>query len=115
MNTAIYTLHRCPTKVVEGKTPFEAWSRNKTNISHLRVFGCEAFSYIVSKKRKKLDKRAKKCIFLGYDNQHRRYKLYSPSYKGVLLSRDVKFNELPIESTSNEDVDDLDDSFVAPN
>ena len=56
-----------------------------------------------------------KCIFMGYDNQHRGYRLYSPSYRGVFISRDVKFNELPIESTSNEDDDDLDDSSVTPN
>jgi len=78
------------------------------------TLGCEAFSYIISKKRKKLDKKAKKCIFVGYDSQHRGYKLYSPSYKDVFVSRDVKFNELLEEFSSNEDVDDLEDSSIAP-
>ena len=41
--------------------------------------------------------------------------LYSPSYRGVFISRDVKFNELPVESDSIKDVDDLDASYVAPN
>ena len=59
MNIIIYTLNGHPTKAIEGKTPFEAWLGIKPNISHLRVFECEAFSYIVFKKRKKLDKRAK--------------------------------------------------------
>ena len=54
MSTAIYTLNRCPTKAIQGKIPFEAWSRRKPNISHLRMFGCEAFSYIIFEKRKKL-------------------------------------------------------------
>ena len=36
MNTAIYTLNRCPTKAVEGKTPYEAWTGNKPNISQDR-------------------------------------------------------------------------------
>jgi len=115
MNTIIYTLNRCSTKVVEGKTPFKALSRIKSNISHLRVFGCEAFSYIVFEKKKKLNKRAKICIFMGYYSQRRGYKLYSPSYRAVFILRDVKFNELPIESTSNEDVDDLDDFSIALN
>ena len=78
------------------------------------MFGCEAFSYIIYEKKKKLDKRAKKCIFVGYDSQHKGYRLYSLSYKGVFISRDVKFNELFEESTSNEDVDDLDEPLVAP-
>ena len=108
-------MNRCPTKVVEGKTPYEAWSGNKPNISHLRVFGCEAFSYIVFGRRKKLDQRAEKYIFVDYDNHHRVYRLYSPSFRGVFISRDVKFNELPIELTSNEDDHDLDDSSITPN
>ena len=41
--------------------------------------------------------------------------MYSPSYRVVFISKDVKFNELPIKMTSNEDDDDLDDSSVAPN
>ena len=40
--------------------------------------------------------------------------MYSPSYRGVFISRDVKFNELLDESTSKKDDDDLDDSSVAP-
>lgn len=44
MNTAIYILNRCSTKAIEGKTSYEAWIENKPNISHLKVFGCEAFS-----------------------------------------------------------------------
>ena len=49
---------------------------------------------------------------MGYDNQHRGYKLYSPSYRAIFVSRDAKFNELPSEFASNEDVDDFDDSSI---
>lgn len=42
VSCAIYVLNRCPTKSVFGKTPQEAWSHKKPNISHLRVFGCIA-------------------------------------------------------------------------
>jgi len=76
------------------------------------VFGCEEFSYIISEKRKKLDKRAKKCIFVSYESQHRGYMIYSPSYKAMFISKDVKFNELPEDSTSKEDVDDPEDPSV---
>ena len=78
------------------------------------MFGCEAFSYIISEKRKKLEKRDEICIFMDYDSQHRGYRIYSPSYKAMFISRDVKFNELPKESTSNEDVDVPEDSLVSP-
>jgi len=114
VSTSIYILNRCPTKAIQGKTPFEAWSGRKPNISHLRVFGCVAFSFVVSEKRKKLDQKVEKCIFVGYESQHRGYRLYSPSYKAVLVSRDVKFNELPFDSTSKKDVVNPKDSSDAP-
>ena len=65
VSTAMYTLNRCPTKVVEGKTPYEVWTGKKPDISHLRVFGCEVFSFIVSEKRKKLDNTSKKVHLYG--------------------------------------------------
>ena len=75
VHTAIHTLNRCPTKAVEGKTPYEAWTEKKPNISHFRIFGCDAFAFITSEKRKKLDKKLKKCIFVGYDSQYKSYEL----------------------------------------
>jgi len=85
VSTITYTLNRCPKKFVEGNTPFEEWKGNKPNISHFRVFGSEVFSYIIYEKIKKLDKKLKKCIFIGYDSQHRGYRLYSPSYIVVFI------------------------------
>ena len=52
---------------------------------------------------------------MGYDNQHRGYRLFSLSHRAVFISRDVKFNELPTKFAFNEDVDDLDDSSIASN
>lgn len=66
--TNFYTINRCPTKAVEGKMPYEVWKGNKCNISHLRIFGCKSFSLIVSEKRKKLDNKFNKYIFMGYAN-----------------------------------------------
>ena len=71
MSIIMYTLNRYSIKVVIGKTPFEVWLVIKPNISHLKVFGCEVFSYIIYEKRKNLDKGDEKCIFEGYDSQHR--------------------------------------------
>ncbi|KAI5336087.1 hypothetical protein L3X38_026221 [Prunus dulcis] len=39
VNTAVYILNRCPTKALEKKTTFEAYSGRKPGIKHLRVFG----------------------------------------------------------------------------
>jgi len=57
---------------------------------------------LLLRKGRSWTKEIKKCIFLGYDSHHRGYRIYSPSYKSVFISRDVKFNELPKEFASNE-------------
>ena len=97
------------------KTPYEEWTGKKSSISHLKVFGCDAYAFVLPKKRKKMDKRSEKCIFVGYDNQHRGYRLYLPSSRVVFVSKDVKFNEHPEASTSYEEVDDVDDSSTTSN
>ena len=41
--------------------------------------------------RKKLDKKGKKCIFVGYSEDTKAYKLYDPVTRKVIISRDVQF------------------------
>ena len=43
--------------------------------------------------RKKLDPKAKRCIFLGYGAQRKGYRLYDRENSCVIFSRDVIFNE----------------------
>ena len=43
-----------------------AWFRHDISYSHLKVFGCKAFTYISKEQRQKLDGRVVPCIFLGY-------------------------------------------------
>jgi len=42
-NTLVFLLNRFPTKVVQGKTPFEAWYGYKPFLQNLEVFGCVLF------------------------------------------------------------------------
>ena len=37
ISTASYLRNRCPTKVVDGMTPYEAWHSSKPMVKHLRV------------------------------------------------------------------------------
>ena len=40
INCANYVVNRTPTKVLQGITPEEAWSKIKPDVSHFSVFGC---------------------------------------------------------------------------
>ena len=93
LSTAVYLRNRSPTKAVEAMTPFEAWVGEKPNVGHLRTFGCVAYAHVAKDERKKLDSKAKKCIFLGYGTETKGYRLYDPKREKVFFSRDVVFNE----------------------
>ena len=43
VNTAVYLRNRSPTVAVKDKVPFELWYGKKPSVSHLRVFGCNAY------------------------------------------------------------------------
>ena len=93
VSTAIYLRNRSPTKALKDMTPFEAWTQEKPKIEHLRVFGCDAYAHIPKDERKRLESKSRKCIFVGYGESVKGYRLYDPNRAKVIYSRDVLFNE----------------------
>eukprot|EP00253_Pinus_taeda_P031458 PITA_31458 len=90
---ATYILNRCPTKSVQNIVPEEAWSGRKHSVARIRVFGCVAYAHVSDELRKKLDNKAEKCLFVGYSDESKEYKLYNPLNKKVIINRDVQFIE----------------------
>ncbi|KAJ4820349.1 polyprotein [Rhynchospora pubera] len=91
--TAVYLLNLSPTKAVMNRTPYEAWFERKPIVSHLRIFGCVAYTLVNSHSRKKLDAKSEKCIFIGYCIQSKGYRLYNPETQKIIISRNVMFDE----------------------
>ena len=46
LSTAVYLQNLSPTKAVKGMTLFEAWTGEKPNVKHLRIFGCTAYAHV---------------------------------------------------------------------
>ncbi len=90
---AMYIKNRCPTKAFDSKTPQEAWSGKKPNVSHLKVFGCKAFAHVLDEKRTKLESKFMPCVFLGYYEGTKAYRLMCVETKRIIKSRDVVFIE----------------------
>ena len=57
------------------------------------MFGCLAYIHVPKDERKKLDPKAKKCVFLGYSTSRKGYHLYDRKTSNIVYSRDVVFNE----------------------
>ena len=49
--------------------------------------GCIAYAHVPNEKRRKLDDKGEKCIFLGVSNYSKAYKLYNPFTKKIIVSR----------------------------
>ncbi|CAL8092091.1 unnamed protein product [Prunus armeniaca] len=65
INTTVYVKNRCPTKALDKKTSFEAYSGRKPGVKHLRVFGSLCYAHVPTQQRQKLDLASTRCIFLG--------------------------------------------------
>ena len=93
INCANYVVNHTPTKVLQCITLEEEWSKIKIDISHFRLFGCEAWAHIPNEKRKTLQRRSEKCIFFGYSEDVKGYRLLHPHSHDIIIRRDVKFDE----------------------
>jgi hypothetical protein len=94
VGTACYLVNRSPSSALGDKTPQEVWTGKEPSLTHLKVFGCDAYVHVPKENRSKLDKKAEKCIFIGYKYGLKGYKLWNPETKKVVYSRDVVFREM---------------------
>ncbi len=90
---AAYTRNQCPSRALPSITPQEAWSGRKPCISHMRVFGCIVYAMVPDEKRGKLDAKGTKCLFLGYCEGSKAYRLMCVQSKNIIKCRDVEFME----------------------
>jgi len=75
VNIIVYILNRSPTKAVRNQTPFEAWNKQKLDVSHLKVFNNIVYALI------------------GYNDESKAFWLFNPKKDQLLLSKDVIFYE----------------------
>jgi hypothetical protein len=87
-------VNRSPSSTLDDKTPQEVWNGKKPSLTHLKVFGCDAYVHVPKENKSKLDKKAEKCIFIGYKDGLKGYKIWNPETKKVVYSRDVVFREM---------------------
>ncbi|KAJ8645381.1 hypothetical protein MRB53_007129 [Persea americana] len=85
------------------RTPEEAWSGRRPSIDHLRILGCIAYAHVPDEKRKKLDDKGVKCVFLGVSAESKAYRLYNPVTKQIIISHDVVFYEENVWDWNDEE------------
>lgn len=111
VRTACYLQNRLPSRSLE-KTPFEHWYGTTPDLRHIRQFGCHCFVHIPDEKRRKLDFKAVKLIFIGYEEGSKAYRLLDVTTNLVTVSRDVKFLERDCSFKHSEHLNNSEESFV---
>jgi hypothetical protein len=51
------------------------------------------YAHVPDQRRTKLEDKSHKYIFIGYDEKTKGYRLFDPTSKKVIVSRDVQINE----------------------
>ncbi|MCO5546822.1 hypothetical protein L7F22_000258 [Adiantum nelumboides] len=126
---AAHVLTRCPTRALKTITPYESWYDKKSSVSYLCVFGCLSYAHIPQQLRGKLDDKAVKCIFVGYNSGRKGYRLYNPATNKIfaettaqpmvafdvphMQTQDIFEGFLPsfVENQGSQQVDNFDQSF----
>ena len=93
IDTTCYVVIISSTSTLFNKTPYEAWVGKKPSLAHLRVFGCDVFVHIPKERRQKLDSKFEKCIFVGYKDGVKGYKLWNLATRTTMYNRDVILRE----------------------
>jgi hypothetical protein len=97
INTAVYLLNRTTNRRLNGITPYELWTGQKPDLSHIRILGTEAWKKTEHFQRKKLDGKSEKRILVGYE-PNKSYRLLDPETGKIEYSCSVIFNEKEVIS-----------------
>jgi hypothetical protein len=94
VGTACYLVNKSPSSVLDDKNPQEVWTSKKPSLTHLKVFGCEAYVHVPKENMSNLGKKDENCIFSGYKYGLKGYNIWNPETKKVVYSEDVVFREM---------------------
>lgn len=91
--TATYIINKTPTSILDHKTPYEVLFHKSPSYKHMKIFGCLCYASTLHIRQDKFAPRAFKCVFLGYPQNQKGYKLLNLETGQHFVSRDVYFYE----------------------
>jgi len=61
-----FCLIDCPARFYITKRPYDILYDSSPDLNFIKVFGCEGFASTLARNRRKLDPRARWCVYLGH-------------------------------------------------
>ena len=96
----VYIKNTCPSNTIRNKTPYQMWHGHIPSVKNFKVFDSSVYALISNVQINKLGARSRKCIFLGYSNTSKGYRLYDEVNNKFVVFIDVMF----LESSKTGDV-----------
>ncbi|KAL2901568.1 Retrovirus-related Pol polyprotein from transposon RE1 [Bienertia sinuspersici] len=99
---AVHIINRTPSSVLQNKTPYEMIFGKAPTLDELRVFGCLCFAHNQQTKGDKFAPRSRRCLFVGYPQGKKGWRMYDLDTHEFFVSRDVLFyeHEFPYENAT---------------
>jgi hypothetical protein len=77
VSTSVYLINRSTTSAHSSMTAYELAFKDKPRLDHLRVFGLVGYAHVDKATRIKFEPKCFKCMFLGYAENSKCYRVYS--------------------------------------
>ncbi|SGZ28089.1 BQ5605_C026g10277 [Microbotryum silenes-dioicae] len=113
----VYCKNRCSHSALAKQTPQFVWNGQRTTTTVLHPFGCAAWLTVAPDLRSKLDPKAARVIFTGYDLASKAFRFFDHSTNKVVLGRNATFlnDDFPgLPVNMPVDADDTERQFVIP-
>jgi len=102
VHSACYLRNRCASRSLNGRTPYEMWNDMKPQLGHLRTIGTEVYVLDKALGKGKFDVRGEKGVLVGYSEQIKGYRVWIPTRRNIIVSRDVRFLEEIVNTSKND-------------
>lgn len=115
VSTAVYLINRRPNSSIEFKIPEEIWSGKPIDFSKIKIFGCYCYVHVPKELRNKLESKTRKCIFLGYPENQKAFKVWDEAEGKLIVTRDVVFNDDIVDNyTDSANLSEHQNTIVKP-
>ncbi|OWZ04219.1 Integrase, catalytic core protein [Phytophthora megakarya] len=101
VNTAVYLINRSTNCMRSTTTLYELSFKTKPSRNHLRVFRSIGYAHVDKFRRTKLEAKSFKCMFLGYAEDSKGYRVYDLESNKVNVSRSEKLDERQVNGIYN--------------
>ncbi|KFD64701.1 hypothetical protein M514_23159 [Trichuris suis] len=90
ISTANHIRNRCPSRSLNGKSPFEFWFGRKPRIGYFRTFGIKGFVLNKRPEKGRFNPRGIPCTFVGYSEVSKGFRVVLDWERHVSVTRGLK-------------------------